>query len=100
METRLVEFVSDFKPEGAIRDEVVRRPCEDALTDSAEVKRRGEALEERLRRLRDLCELGDLTELEYVARRAMLQEELAALAPEPSPNIELTRCVLDDFGVF
>src|SRR6266496_2474295 len=36
-----------------------------------------------------LYELGDLTKPEYVARRAALQEELAGLAPEPSPNIEL-----------
>jgi hypothetical protein len=73
---------------------------EDATTDSAEMKRRRDALEERLRRLRDLYELGDLSKPEYVARRGALQEELAALAPQPTPNVELAGRVLDDFGVF
>jgi site-specific DNA recombinase len=100
VETQLVEFVSDFKPEGTIRREVLRRLGEDASVDSAEVKRRRDVLEERLRRLRDLYELGDLSKPEYVARRAALQEELAALAPKPSPNIDLAGRVLDDFGVF
>jgi site-specific DNA recombinase len=40
VETQLVEFVSDFKPEGAIREEVLRRLGEDASADSADVKRR------------------------------------------------------------
>jgi hypothetical protein len=57
-------------------------------------------LEERLRRLRDLYELGDLSKPDYVPRRAALQEELAALAPTASPNIDLAGRVLDDFGVF
>jgi hypothetical protein len=100
VETQLVEFVSDFKPAAQIRDEVLRRLFEDASADSAEARRRRDALEERLRRLRDLYELGDLTKPEYVARRAAIQEELAALAPEPAPNIELGGRVLDDFDIF
>jgi hypothetical protein len=50
----------------------VRRLSEDAFVDSAEAKRRRDALEERLRRLRDLYELGDLTKSEYVARRGTI----------------------------
>lgn len=57
------------------------------------VKRRA-ALEERMRRMRDLYELGDLD------RRDAINAELADLAPEPLPDLDQARKVLDDFGIF
>jgi hypothetical protein len=44
------------------------------------IKRR-KTLDQRLRRMRDLYELGDLQRCEYVARRNAINAELNALTP-------------------
>jgi hypothetical protein len=50
--------------------------------------------------MRDLYELGDLQRGEYVARRGAINAELDALAPKPTPDIDLARSVLEDFTTF
>lgn len=100
VETQLVQFVGDFKPEPSVRKEILRRLASDSFDDSAEAARRRSALEERLRRIRDLYELGDLARADYLARRQAIQAELAELAPEPLPDLGQAERVLDDFSIF
>ncbi len=71
-----------------------------APVETAEVAKRSAMLEERLRRMRDLYELGDLSRAEYIARRDVNHGELAELAPEPLPDLTQAERVLDDFGIF
>ncbi len=49
---------------------------------------------------RDLYELGDLERAEYIARRDAIHAELNALAPEPIPDLDQARKVLEDFTIF
>ena len=101
VERQLAEFIQGFAPEPSVREEILRRLAEDAGTpESSETTKRRAALEERLRRMRDLYELGDLKRPEYLARRDTLNAELAALAPEPIPDFDQARKVLEDFKVF
>lgn len=100
VEQQLVEFIADFKPSTAIRDEILRRLAGATGPDTAETRERRAALEERLRRARDLYELGDLTRPEYLARRDAINNELAVLAPAPTPDLDQARQVLEDFSIF
>ena len=50
--------------------------------------------------MRDLYELGDLHRPEYVARRDAINAELVALAPQPIPDLDQARMVLEDFTIF
>jgi hypothetical protein len=85
VEAQLVEFVADFKPATAIREEIIHRLADTTAPDTEAAERRT-ALEERLRRARDLYELGDLTRPEYMARRDAINTELAASAPARFPT--------------
>ena len=100
VEQQLVEFVGDFKPEPHLKREVLARLADEANPETADVKRRRGALEERLRRLRDLYEFGDLERPDYLARRNAIQGELAEIAPRPLPDLEQAKQVLDDFSIF
>ena len=77
---------SPFKPE--------------AQSASGVAGRRRISYEECLRRLRDLYELGDLDRPEYLAHRRALQEDLAAIAPDPVPDLAQAERVLKDFSIF
>ncbi len=90
-----------IRPNKATQTEILRRLAAPAGTseDSKTAKRRA-ALEERLRRMRDLYELGDLRRTEYVARRAAINAELSALIPGPIPDLDQARKVLEDFTIF
>ena len=62
------------------------------LTDAySETEKRQAALRERLGRLRDLYEMGDLGRGEYVTRRDRLQDELGRLVPDGSKPEVLQR---------
>jgi hypothetical protein len=100
IEEQIVEFIADFRPTQAIREEILRRLAEPATDDTAEIARRRAALDERRRRLRDLYELGDLNRHDYLARRQAIDAELDTLAPGPAPDIDAARRVLDDFSLF
>ena len=100
VEAQLVEFVADFKPHPTIRKEILRRLAGTATADTTEAIQRRAALEERLRRARDLYELGDLTRPEYMARREAINTELAASAPGPLPDLDQAQQVLEDFSIF
>jgi site-specific DNA recombinase len=100
VEAQLVEFVSDFKPEPTLRTEILNRLAASGSADSAETKRQRATLEERLRRLRDLYELDDLSRPDYLARRDTLQAKLQGLAPQPLPDLDQAKKVLDDFSIF
>ena len=69
VEEQLVEFVGDFRPAPAICEEILRRLEGTTSADTTEAAERRAFLDERLRRARDLYELGDLTRPEYMARR-------------------------------
>jgi hypothetical protein len=58
-----------------------------APTAPATTKRRA-ALEDLLRRARDLYEIGDLPRPEYIARRDAIHAELSTLAPQPIPDLD------------
>lgn len=73
--------------------------CSPKRVHSKTAKRRT-ALEERLRRMRDLYELGDLHRAEYIARRDAINAELSALTPAPTPDLDQARRVLEDFTIF
>ena len=100
VEQQLVRFVADFSPDADVRDEILRRLADDGGPDSGETIKRRAMLEERLRRMRDLYELGDLQRGEYVARRNAINAELTALAPEPTTDLTDARRVLEDFTEF
>jgi len=100
VECQLVQFISGFAPDPKVREEILRRLAGDSAPESSETTKRRTALEERLRRMRDLYELGDLKRGEYVARRDAINAELNALAPEPVPDLDLARSVLEDFTTF
>jgi hypothetical protein len=68
--------------------------------ETSEAAERQNALEERLRRTRDLYELGDLPRPEYIARRDAIHTELATLTPEPLPGLDQASKVLEDFTIF
>jgi hypothetical protein len=55
--------------------------------------------EERLRRLRDLYELGDPDRGEYLLRRQKIQAQLAELAPGTIPDLDQAERVLNDFTI-
>lgn len=59
----------------------MNRRLEHVAPEPTERATRREELEERLKRTRDLYELGDLPRPEYIARRDAIHAELAALAP-------------------
>lgn len=91
--------MADFKPTKATCKEILRRLAGGG-EDTAEIRERRAALAERLTRARHLYELGDLTRPEYMARRDAINSELAALAPEPIPDLDQARKVLEDFTIF
>jgi hypothetical protein len=99
VEEQLVEFVSDFKPEPFLRNEILRRLAADNAETKATARKRL-ALEERLRRLRDLYEFGDVDRNEYLVRRQEIQLQLAELTPEPLPDLDEAEKVLNDFSLF
>jgi hypothetical protein len=71
-----------------------------STSDDSHTTKRRAALEERLRQMRDLYELGDLHRAEYVARREAINAELSALTPAPIPDLDQARQVLEDFTIF
>jgi site-specific DNA recombinase len=100
VERQLVQFVADFKPHPRVCAEILQRLATNSGPESRETTKRRAALEERLRRMRDLYELGDLERAEYIARRDAIHAELDALAPRPIPDLDLARGVLEDFTTF
>jgi hypothetical protein len=62
--------------------------------------RKRAGLGERLRRLRDLHELGDLDRPVYLIRREAIQNELTEVAPQPLPELSQAERVLNDFSIF
>ena len=100
IEEQLVEFVADFKPEPFLREEILHRLAAGNGPETKQMTRKRAALEERLRRLRDLYELGDLDRADYLARRQEIQTHLAELAPEPLPDLDQAEQVLNDFSLF
>ncbi|HWY18313.1 MAG TPA: recombinase family protein [Solirubrobacteraceae bacterium] len=100
VENQLVQFITGFTPNPNIREEIIRRLSSDSAPETSETAKRRTALEERLRRMRDLYELGDLQRPEYIARRDAINTELSALTPEPIPDLDHARQVLDDFTIF
>jgi hypothetical protein len=99
IERQLVEFIADFKLGANVREEIQRRLAHVAPETIERAACRDE-LEERLKRARDLYELGDLPRPEYIARRDAIHAELAALTPQPTLDLGHARQVLEDFAVF
>jgi site-specific DNA recombinase len=99
VERQLVDFIEGFALDRQTTEEILRRLAEDAGPEGKDVTRRRAALEERLRRMRDLYELGDLERGEYVARRNAINAELNTLAPAPIPDLDQARKVLGDFSI-
>jgi hypothetical protein len=99
VETQLIEFVSDFKPDAELRARILERLASAAYDDTdAKVRRRG--FEQRLARLRDLYELGDIPRAEYLGKREAIQAELVQLVPAPPTDLSLAERVLSDFRLF
>jgi Recombinase/Recombinase zinc beta ribbon domain len=99
IEHQIAEWVADFRPTAAIRDEIMARLAHGDASDE-ETMRRREQLKARRTRLRDLFELGDLQKPEYVSKRDAIDAELDALAPGAAPDLDGARAVLEDFGRF
>ena len=101
VEQQLVQFLTGFAPSRTIQKEILQRLANPAATaDAGKTAKRQAALEERLRRMRDLYELGDLPRPEYVARRDAINAELSSLAPGPIPDLDQAGKVLEDFTIF
>jgi site-specific DNA recombinase len=99
VEHQLAHFLTGFAPSAAIREQILQRLSSDT-SETSETAQCRDALEERLRRTRDLYELGDLTRPEYVARRDAIHAELATLTPEALPDLDQACKVLEDFTIF
>ena len=96
-----MQFLAGFALSRTIPNEILQRLANPASTgDAGETAKRQATLEERLRRMRDLYELGDLPRPEYVARRDAIHAELSSLAPGPIPDIDQASKVLQDFTLF
>jgi hypothetical protein len=100
VEQQLVQFIAGFAPGPGLREEILRRLATAPTKETSNLVKRRAALEERLRRLRDLYELGDLTRAEYLPRRQAIHGELDALSPDPIPDLNQARAVLEDFTIF
>ena len=100
VEEQLLEFVSGFKPNEAKRERILTRLAAEPGSAGDEAKRQRAELEARLVRIRDLYELGDLFRPDYLGAREAIQAELAALRPDPLPDLSLAERVLTDFGLF
>ncbi len=101
VEQQLVQFLTGFAPSHTIQNEILQRLANPASTaDASKIAKRPATLEERLRQMRDLYELGDLPRPEYVARRDAIHAELSGLAPGPIPNIDQASKVLQHFTLF
>jgi site-specific DNA recombinase len=100
IEDQIVEFISDFRPSQAIRDEILHRLANGEHNDTEETARQRRQLNQRRQRLRDLYELGDLPKPDYVAKRNAIDTELDRLSPGPTPDLDEARAVLDDFARF
>jgi site-specific DNA recombinase len=101
VEQHLAQFLADFAPNKATQTEILRRLSNPAsASEDGQTTKRRAALEERLRRMRDLYELGDLHRAEYVARRDAINAELSALTPAPIPDLDQAQAVLEDFTIF
>jgi DNA invertase Pin-like site-specific DNA recombinase len=100
IEAQLAQYITGFAPTPAIREDILRRLANAAAPETSETAKRRAALEERLTRMRDLYELGDLQRPEYIARRDAIHAELSALAPQPLPDLDHAQQVLEDFTVF
>ncbi len=100
IEAQLVRFITGFAPTPAICDDILRRLASAAAPESGETAKRRSSLEERLARMRDLYELGDLQRPEYIPRRDAIHAELSTLAPQPLPDLDHAQQVLEDFTLF
>jgi hypothetical protein len=100
IERQLVEFIASFKLGANVREEIMRRLNHAVAPQTADTAARRQDLEERLKRARDVYELGDLPRPEYIARRAAIHAELAALTPQPTLDLDHAPQVLEDFAVF
>jgi hypothetical protein len=95
-----VDFIASFDVGDTLRKEILRRLSAPATPETSETTKRRAALEDRLRRARDLYEIGDLPRPEYIARRDAIHAELSTLAPQPIPDLDQARDVLEDFAMF
>jgi hypothetical protein len=101
VEQQLAQFLTDFAPNEATQAEILHRLSNPTSTrEDSQTTEHGAALEERLGRMRDLYELGDLHRTEYVARRDAINAELSALTPAPIPDLDQAQAVLEDFTIF
>jgi hypothetical protein len=100
VERQLAQFITGFVPSKGIRGEILCRLASSAGPESSEAATRPAGLEDRLLRMRDLYELGDLERTEYIARRDAIHAELNQLAPQPTPDLDQAQRVLEDFTVF
>jgi hypothetical protein len=99
VEEQLAQFLADFTPSPAIREQILTRLAANTSENSETTSRRS-ALEQRLHRTRDLYELGDLPRPEYIARRDAIHTELDSLAPNPIPDLDHASRMLEDFTLF
>jgi site-specific DNA recombinase len=100
IEQQLIEYIAGFALAANVREEILRHLTDNAAPDTPDTAARRQELEDRLRRARDLYELGDLARTEYIARRDAINAELSALTPQPTLDLDHARIVLEDFAVF
>ena len=100
VEQQLAQFLTSFAPTKTAQAEILHQLATPATREDAKTAKRRAALEERLRRMRDLYELGDIHRPEYVARRDAVNAELSALTPAPIPDLDQAQHVLEDFTIF
>jgi site-specific DNA recombinase len=100
IEEQIARFLAEFRPNQAMRDEILHRLASGEDSDTEDITRKRRQLNERRKRLRDLYELGDIDRANYISKRDALDTELDALAPGPTPDLDGARAVLEDFGRF
>lgn len=97
LEGQLIDWIRAFQPDGQLHD-LLQQATEAATAERHEppAERRSETVDQ-LKRLQDLCVLGDLTKAQYIMRRQALEEELQRQGPPAKPAIDRAKALLEEF---
>jgi DNA invertase Pin-like site-specific DNA recombinase len=99
LEEQLVDWLSGFQPDDALRAYVLASLRGAARRSDDTATRRRELIGQ-LNRLRDLYVMDDLSKSEYVLRRQAIEEELERTGPPIDPHLDKAEAILADFTRF
>jgi site-specific DNA recombinase len=99
LEEQLVEWLSDFRPDEAVRTHALARVRQEACRRGGGELRRRELIGQ-LERLRDLYVMNDVSKNEYLLRRQAIEEELERVGAPFDPQFDEAEELLAKFADF